>query len=58
MSEGKKEEALKAFMADYLIDRALKKGCDKTPKQIQQALLMDIELNSQGLLVWLNQKAQ
>ena len=58
VSEGKKEEALKAFMADYLIDRALKKGCDKTPQQIQQALLMDIELNSQGLLVWLNQKAQ
>jgi glyoxylase-like metal-dependent hydrolase (beta-lactamase superfamily II) len=43
-------------LAALYVARALEHGCAMTPAQIRELLVMDIELNAQGLEVWLERQ--
>ena len=43
-------------LADLYASRARAHGCAQTPAQVRELLAMDIELNTQGLEVWLDRK--
>jgi glyoxylase-like metal-dependent hydrolase (beta-lactamase superfamily II) len=45
---------LRAVMGEYLLDRALDHGSPKSREEVRQALAHDVELNAQGLEVWLD----
>jgi glyoxylase-like metal-dependent hydrolase (beta-lactamase superfamily II) len=44
-------------LADLYISRAQAHGCAQSPAQVRELLAMDIELNAQGLEVWLDKQA-
>lgn len=44
-------------LADLYVARAQAHGCALTPAQVRELLAMDIELNAQGLEVWLDKQA-
>jgi glyoxylase-like metal-dependent hydrolase (beta-lactamase superfamily II) len=44
-------------LAKLYISRAQAHGCALTPAQVRELLAMDIELNAQGLEVWLDKRA-
>ena len=50
--------ALKAELTRYLVDGARAHGCTLTPQAVAEALAMDIELNAQGLAVWLDRETR
>ncbi len=41
---------------DWTLDRLSAHGCRQTPEQIQKLLGMDLELNTQGLEIWLDRQ--
>ena len=43
-------------LANLYVSRARVHGCAQTPAQVRELLAMDIELNAQGLEVWLNKR--
>jgi hypothetical protein len=43
-------------LADLHVSRAQAHGCTQTPAQVRGLLAMDIELNAQGLEVWLDKR--
>lgn len=43
-------------LADLYISRAQAHGCTHSPEQVRELLAMDIELNTQGLGVWLERQ--
>ena len=47
------EKALMTAMGEYLFRCAREHGCDMSDEQLQAVLGLDIQLNSQGLAVWL-----
>ncbi|MDC0661431.1 MBL fold metallo-hydrolase [Marinobacter sp. SS21] len=47
---------LRRAMADYLLAAARSHGCTLAEEQLRTALGMDIQLNSQGLAVWLRSR--
>ncbi|MCG6863314.1 MAG: MBL fold metallo-hydrolase [Chromatiaceae bacterium] len=51
-------ERLKRGVADHLIKRALSHGCTLSEAQIREVLGVDIDLNAQGLEVWLVRRAK
>ncbi len=52
-----REERLKEGVADYLIARVRDHGCDLDEARIREVLAVDMELNAQGLGVWLTRRA-
>lgn len=47
---------LSVAVRDYLIDEAREHGCPLSPEQAGELMAMDIELDSQGLEVWLQRR--
>jgi glyoxylase-like metal-dependent hydrolase (beta-lactamase superfamily II) len=47
---------MKDALADLYISRAIAHGCKFTADEIRELLVMDIELNAQGLEVWLDKQ--
>ena len=47
---------IKDALADLYVARAQTHGCAFTPEHIRELLVMDIELNAQGLEVWLDKQ--
>jgi len=47
------EKALMTAMSEYLFRCAREHGCEMSDEQLQAVLGLDIQLNSQGLAVWL-----
>jgi len=45
---------LRAAMGEYLVGRAIDHGCPLSPEQLREFLSHDVELNAQGLEVWLD----
>jgi glyoxylase-like metal-dependent hydrolase (beta-lactamase superfamily II) len=46
-----------ADLAELYVARARAHGCVQTPAQVRELLAMDIELNAQGLEVWLDKRS-
>jgi len=53
-----REERLKKGVAENLIARAREHGCDLDEASIREILAVDMELNAQGLGVWLMRRAK
>ena len=51
---GDRHARLVAQLGDYYAARVRAHGCDLAPSQVRAILAMDIELNAQGLQVWLD----
>ena len=51
------EKALMAAMRVYLFSCAREHGCEMSDEQLQAVLGLDIQLNSQGLAVWLQSRS-
>lgn len=51
------EKALMAAMREYLFSCAREHGCEMSDEQLQAVLGLDIQLNSQGLAVWLQSRS-
>jgi glyoxylase-like metal-dependent hydrolase (beta-lactamase superfamily II) len=45
---------LVAALEEYFVERARKKGCRPPPEEVKRLLALDVELNAQGLEVWLD----
>ena len=45
---------LRADVGEYLLGRAVDHGCPLVARRAPQALAHDVELNAQGLEVWLD----
>jgi glyoxylase-like metal-dependent hydrolase (beta-lactamase superfamily II) len=45
---------LRAALGEYLLGRAVDHGCTKSEDELRAALAHDVELNAQGLEVWLD----
>ena len=45
---------LRTAIGEYLLGRAVEHGCPQTRDQLRDALAHDVELNAQGLEVWLD----
>ncbi len=56
-SEGR-DERLRQAVEKNLTQRMGKLGCDLSPERIRELLAVDIELNAQGLEVWLKRRAK
>ena len=52
--EEDRHERLKAELARLYFDRAQAHGCTMSRERMQELLVMDIELNAQGLEIWLD----
>lgn len=52
------EKALMAAMREYLFSCAREHGCEMSDEQLQAVLGLDIQLNSQGLAVWLQSRSR
>ncbi len=50
------EKALMAAMREYLFGCAREHGCEMSDEQLEAVLGLDIQLNSQGLAVWLQSR--
>jgi glyoxylase-like metal-dependent hydrolase (beta-lactamase superfamily II) len=53
-----RHEALKAAIASRLLQAARAHGCELATETMEELLAGDVELNSQGLLVWRDRAAQ
>jgi glyoxylase-like metal-dependent hydrolase (beta-lactamase superfamily II) len=53
-----REERLKEGVAAHLIERVRAHGCDMDEARIREILAVDMELNAQGLGVWLVRRAK
>ena len=51
-------DRLKEGVAGHLVGRVLRHGCDLEEARIRELLAVDIELNAQGLEVWLVRRAK
>lgn len=51
-----RENAIRLQMREYLIKRGRKHGCDPAEELVDEYLSMDIGLNAQGLVVWLDRR--
>jgi glyoxylase-like metal-dependent hydrolase (beta-lactamase superfamily II) len=51
-----RHEALKRSLAARYLQRAREHGCELADERILELLAMDIELNAQGLAIWLDRK--
>jgi len=49
---------LMTAMREYLFRCAREHGCDMSDEQLQAVLGLDIQLNSQGLAVWLQSRSR
>ena len=49
-----RHERIKVGLADLYVTRAAAHGCDLPAQRIRELLAMDIELNAQGLGIWLD----
>lgn len=45
---------LRSAVGEYLLGRASDHGCTQTPDELQEILALDVELNAQGLEIWLD----
>lgn len=52
------EKALMTAMGEYLFRCAREHGCEMSDAQLQAVLGLDIQLNSQGLAVWLQSRSR
>ena len=52
------EKALMVAMREYLFRCAREHGCDMSDEQLDAVLGLDIQLNSQGLAVWLQSRSR
>jgi hypothetical protein len=52
------EKALMAAMREYLFGCAREHGCEMSDEQLEAVLGLDIQLNSQGLAVWLQSRSR
>jgi glyoxylase-like metal-dependent hydrolase (beta-lactamase superfamily II) len=52
------EQALMTAMREYLFRCARKHGCEVSDEQLDAVLGLDIQLNSQGLAVWLRSRSR
>jgi glyoxylase-like metal-dependent hydrolase (beta-lactamase superfamily II) len=52
--DARRHARLAESIARLYVDRAHAHGCTRTPQQIRELLALDIELNAQGLEVWLD----
>jgi len=50
-------DQLKIQIRDYFIEEVLKTGCQLNPEEITEVLLLDIDLITQGLIVWVEKNA-
>ncbi len=57
-SPPQRHDWLVAELGRYLVDGAQAHGCTWPAERIRQALAMDIELNAQGLAIWLDRQAR
>jgi hypothetical protein len=55
--DANRHEAIMRDLADLYIGRALAHGVAFGPERIRELLAMDIELNAQGLEVWLDRNS-
>lgn len=53
-----RHEAIRADLAALYGERALQHGCSLPPERVNELLAIDIELNAQGLGVWLDRAAR
>jgi glyoxylase-like metal-dependent hydrolase (beta-lactamase superfamily II) len=51
-------ERLRAGVAAHLVAQVRNHGCDLGPRRVRELLAVDIELNAQGLEVWLVRRAK
>jgi hypothetical protein len=51
------EKALMVAMREYLFRCAREHGCEMSDEQLEAVLGLDIQLNSQGLAVWLQSRS-
>ncbi len=51
------QQELQKFLKQYLIQKSKDHGCLQSEEELQRLLAMDIQLNSQGLNVWLNSRS-
>ena len=49
-----RHDRMRAGLSDAYVERAQAHGCAMTPERIRELLAIDIELNAQGLGVWLD----
>lgn len=52
------EQALMTAMREYLFRCAREHGCEMSDAQLEAVLGLDIQLNSQGLAVWLQSRSR
>jgi glyoxylase-like metal-dependent hydrolase (beta-lactamase superfamily II) len=52
--EGNRHDRIKDALAELYISRATAHGCALAPDNVRELLAMDIELNAQGLEIWLD----
>ena len=52
-----RHQALKQALLELYVQDLQRHGAPQTPAQIQELLSMDIELNAQGIAVWLDKTA-
>jgi len=55
-SDAERHARIATGLAELYISRAQAHGCAFTPAQVRELLAMDIELNTQGLEVWLDKQ--
>jgi hypothetical protein len=55
--DAKRHESITADLADLYTSRAQAHGCALSAEQVHELLAMDIELNAQGLEVWLDKQS-
>jgi glyoxylase-like metal-dependent hydrolase (beta-lactamase superfamily II) len=53
-----RHERIKRALTDLYVSRAKTHGCGYTPERVRHLLEMDIELNAQGLEVWLDRQGK
>jgi glyoxylase-like metal-dependent hydrolase (beta-lactamase superfamily II) len=53
-----RHERIKQDLAALYASRAVQHGCRQTAEEVRELLAMDIELNAQGLLVWLQRETR
>ncbi|WP_077034911.1 MBL fold metallo-hydrolase [Pelomonas sp. KK5] len=53
-----RHEALKAGLSAIYLHRVAEHGCDMPPQRVLELLELDIELNAQGLAIWLGRSAR